>query len=216
MGNEDLRSLNKKIISLSENLPYFGIENLRILGADLNHLRIALSRLSKRGKIIRLKKGFYVSKEFVEKTKKENNFSAFLEFLASKIYSPSYLSLDYILYENNTLTEIPKNFTLITKNKTAIFSNKLGIFIYHKIKDNLFLGFETKKVRDFLVFKATKTKALFDFLYLRKKIILNKRTAEELRLNLENFNEKEKKELKKYVDLEGTKKMKEIYHFLFK
>jgi len=213
MRNKYIDPFSVKIISLVKELPYFKIENLKMLDTRENYLRIALSRLSKRKEIIRLKKGNYTAKNFVEKIKKENSFSSFLEFLATKIYSPSYLSLDYVLYENNILTEIPKNFTLITKNKTATFSNNLGIFIYHKIKDELFLGFDTQKIDNFLIYKSSPAKALFDFLYLRKKIVLNKEMLKELRLNLENF--KEKAEFKKYVDLEGSRKMKEIFSLLF-
>lgn len=216
MRNNNLNSLNRKIIFFTKQLPYFEIENLKMLGAKPNSLKTALFRLTKKGEIIRLKKGVYVSKGFIEKTKAESNFSVFLEFLASKIYPPSYLSLDYVLYENNILTEIPQNFTSITKNKTATITNQFGIFIYHKIKDKLFLGFGTKRSGDFLIFKATKAKALFDFLYLRKNIILNKNMAKELRLNLESFTTKEKKELKEYIDLEGSKKLREICYFLFK
>lgn len=213
MRNKNSQPLTKTIISLTESLPYFRIESLKILDAKPNSLKIALFRLLEKKEIVRLKKGFYTSRKFIEKTKTKNNFSLFLEFLATKIYSPSYLSLDYVLYENNILTEIPKNFTLITKNKPTIFSNELGIFIYHKIKDELFLGFETKKIDDFLIQKASLAKALFDFLYSRKRIILNKKAAKELRLNLENF--RGKKELKKYIDLDGSKKMREIYSYLF-
>ena len=209
-------SLVKKIVFYVEKLPYFGVENLKVLQIAPYYLKIALSRLETRGEIIRLKKGFYSSKTFIEKAKRDNKFSYFLEFLATKIYSPSYLSLEYILYEHNILTEIPQNFTLVTKNKTSTFSNSLGIFIYHKIKDILFSGFEIVRNGDFLIYKAEKSKALFDFLYLRKGIILNKEMAKELRLNLENFNRQDKKKMMEYIDLEGSKKMKEIYSFLFK
>jgi len=213
MRNEDLESTKGKIVSSVRGLPYFMVENLNLYGVDQNYLRVILSRLTRRKEIIRLKKGFYTTKSFVEKTEKENNFSSFLEFLSTKIYFPSYLSLDYVLYENNILTEIPKNFTLITKNKTITFSNDFGVFIYHKIKDELFLGFEIRKIDNFLIYKSSLAKALFDFLYLRKNIILSKQMLMELRLNLDNF--KEKTEFKKYVDMEGSKKMKEIFSLLF-
>ncbi len=206
----------KKIIFYVEKLPYFGVENLKVLEIPSYYLRIALSRLEKRGEIVRLKKGLYSSKKFIEKAKRGDKFSYFLEFLATKIYSPSYLSLEYILYENNILTEIPQNFTLVTKNKTSTFSNNLGIFIYHKIKDALFSGFEIVRNGDFLIYKAEKSKALFDFLYLRKRMILNKEMAKELRLNLDNFNHQDKKKIMRYVDSEGSKRMKEIYFFIFK
>jgi len=35
-------------------------------------------------------------------------YTAFIEFIATRIYAPSYLSLDYVLYENNVLTEVPE------------------------------------------------------------------------------------------------------------
>jgi len=215
-NKKEEENLSENIISLVTKLPYFGIDNLKILKLSPNYLRIILFRLAKREEIIRLKKGIYASKKMVERMEKENKFSSFLEFLAVKIYSPAYLSLEYVLYENNILTEMPKNFTLIAKNKTATFLNRFGVFIYHKLKDKLFLGFTIERANNLLIYKATKAKALFDFLYLRKREILNKEMARELRLNLGEFNSREKKELKSYVDLEGSKKMREIYSFLFR
>lgn len=198
-----------------ENLPYFAIENLQVIDVPPYQLRIALSRLKQRGSVIRLKKGVYTSKKFVEGTKGHGMETAFIEFIATKIYAPSYLSLDYVLYENNVLTEVPVSFTLITKNKTYTVHNNLGVFIYHKIKDKLFCGYQLVRKNGYVYYKADKVKALFDFLYLRKNRILNKEMAEELRLNLEVFNKSEMKRLKQYVDQESSWKMKEILGFLF-
>ena len=47
----------------------------------------------------------------------------FIEFSATKLYSPSYLSSGYVLYENNVLTEVPAGFTLMTRNKRYSISN---------------------------------------------------------------------------------------------
>jgi len=210
------KNLSKNIFSLITKLPFFKIENLKLVGISTHYLRTILTRYTKRGELIRLKKGVYTSKIFIEETKKEGNYSAFLEFLANEIYSPSYLSLDYILYQENILTEIPVNFTLITKNKTAFFSNVLGSFFYHKIKDELFCGFEIIRESDFIILKATRAKALFDFLYLRKNLLVNKKAIKELRLNLNNFSKSDIEEFKKYLEIEGSKKMKEVSNELFK
>jgi len=191
MRNRD-NSLTGKIIEEIESLPYFTIDNLKIIEAPPYQIRIALSRLEKRGIIIRLKKGFYTSKKFIEKTKTNGMYTSFMEF-----------------------TEIPVSFTLVTRNKTFTISNKLARFIYHKIKDGLFCGYRVEKRNGYLYYKADKVKALFDFLYLRKNMILNQEIAEELRLNLEVFKRSEIKRLKEYVDQEGSRKMKEIFHFLF-
>jgi predicted transcriptional regulator of viral defense system len=214
MGNIK-EPLTKEIMGKVERLPYFTIDNVKIIGAPLYQIRIVLSRLEKRGVIIRLKKGFYTSKKFIENTKMNGMYTPFMEFIATRLYSPSYLSLDYVLYENNLLTEVQVSFTLVTRNKTFSISNGLGRFIYRKIKDDLFCGYRVEKRNGYIYYKADKVKALFDFLYLRKKIILNREMAEELRLNLEAFKRSEIKRLKEYVDQEGSRKIKEIFHFLF-
>jgi len=214
MRNKD-NSLTKKILMLVQYLPYFTIENLRIIDVPAYQLRIALSRLQERGIILRLKKGIYTSLKFVEGTRGQGMDTAFIEFIATKIYTPSYLSLDYILYENNVLTEVPFSITLITKNKTYRVHNNLGQFIYHKIKDELFCGYQTVRENGFIYYKSDKVKALFDFLYLRKNRILNREMAKELRLNLEVFTNSERRKLKQYIEQEGSRKMKEIFSFLF-
>lgn len=206
---------SKKTISVAEKLPYFTIESLRSMEKDKNYLKIFLSRYSKKGGIIRLKRGLYVSKNFIDDAHTKGIFSSYLEFLANTIYPPSYLSLEYILYKHNILTEAPVNFTLITENKTAKFTNKVGNFFYHKIKEGLFLGFKILEKDGFFIYEATKAKALFDSLYLRKNLLVDKKAVEELRLNTENLNEKDKEEFEKYIGLENSKKMKGIFNWLF-
>lgn len=214
MRNRD-NSLAGKIIKKIESLPYFTIDNLKIIETPPYQIRIALSRLEKRGIIIRLKKGFYASKKFIENTKMNGMYTPFMEFIATRLYSPSYLSLDYVLYENNLLTEVPVSFTLVTRNKTFSVSNGLGRFIYRKIKDDLFCGYRVEKRNGYIYYKADKVKALFDFLYLRKKMILNREMAEELRLNLEVLDKSDIKRLKEYVVQEGSRRMEEIVKLLF-
>lgn len=207
--------LTSKVLSLAEKLPYFTVENFKLLDIDKDYLRVILSRLKKREAIIRLKKGLYASRFYLSSLKEKGSYSSFLEFLACFLHRPAYLSLDYMLYENNILTEAPVNFTLISKNKTAKFSNDLGNFIYHHIKKELFCGFEIKREHNFIISKATKAKALFDFLYFRKNIILGKDSFRELRLNLSEFSLQDKRELKKYINREGSNKMKEIFNLVF-
>lgn len=214
MRNED-KTLTGKILSYVERLPYFTFDNLKIFDVPAYHLRIALSRLENRNKVIRLKRGFYTSTRFVEKAKSNGTFTPLIEFISTKLYTPSYLSLEYVLYENNILTEVPVNFTLITRNKTYTATNNIGIFIYHKIKDNLFCGYRIEKSNGYSYFKADKSKALFDFLYLRKKIILNKEMVQEMRLNLDVFSKTEIRSLKYYIEMDGSKRMQKIFSLLF-
>jgi len=203
----------KRIIASVENLPYFTLDDLSSIEKNKNYLKILFSRYEKTGKLIRLKKGIYVTERYLLSNREMNKYH---EFLANLLYQPSYLSLDYILCRHNLLTELPKNFTSATKNKTAHFSNKLGNFFYHKIKNELFCGFDIIKEDVFNIMRATKAKALFDFLYFRKNLLTNENAIEELRLNLGEITEKDMEELKSYIKLEKSKKMNEIFIILYK
>jgi len=116
------------IIALVEKLPYFTLDDLLSIEKNKNYLKILFSRQEKSGKIIRLKKGIYVSERYLLSHLDYEKMDFYHEFLANVLYSPSYLSLDYILYKNNLLTEIPNNFTSITNNQTHSFSNRFGNF----------------------------------------------------------------------------------------
>lgn len=202
------------IISLVEKLPYFNFDDLVGIEKDRTYLKIIFSRYEKTGKLMRLKRGFYVTKEYIDDIQKKGAFSSYTEFLANILYQPSYLSLDYILYQNNLLTEVPNNFTSVTRNKTMSFSNNFGNFFYHKVKDKLFCGFEMVEENNYTVWRATKAKALFDYLYLRRNILTNKKAVKELRLNSDNLTKSDIKELRKYLKIEGSKKMEEIFNSL--
>lgn len=205
---------SKRVMELAEKLPYFTIENFPVAGIGPHYLKILLSRQVKVGRVMRLKRGFYVSQHYIDEAKMSGKISPLLEFLSCAMYQPAYLSGEYVLYEYNMLTDIPQNFTLITLNKTARFSNALGNFIYHSISERLFKGFKSTRDGSLIISKATKAKAFFDFLYLRKNIIGSKKEFDELRLNLESMTARDKKELKTYIALEGSAKMKYIYSLL--
>jgi predicted transcriptional regulator of viral defense system len=205
---------NRDIFILTDNLPYFSIDNFFTLQDNKNSLKMFLSRYEETKKVTRIKKGIYVNKKYLDYLEKRNKLSIYTEFITNFLYQPSYLSLEYVLYENNLLTELPTNFTSVTTKKTSIFSNHFGTFIYHKIKDSLFCGFTLKKTDSFTIYKASKSKALFDYLYLRKNLLSDRNSVEELRLNLNNLNKKDIKELKKYVNLESSVKMSLIFSLI--
>lgn len=212
MRNEDIRS--KRILQLAETLPSFSAANLAPLGEKRLYLNIILSRFVKRGVLLRLRKNLYVAKSYLDRAERKGIFSDYVEFIANKLYSPSYLTLEYVLHENNLLTELPRNMTSVGMRKTDHFSNELGNFIYHAIKDDLFCGFKVIKKGNFSILKATKAKALFDFLYFRKRLLVDRKAIEALRLNLDEFNKGDFKELEGYVAKEGSVKMKEIINWL--
>ncbi|MFA5715064.1 MAG: type IV toxin-antitoxin system AbiEi family antitoxin domain-containing protein [Candidatus Paceibacterota bacterium] len=211
MRNDDLNS--KKIIDLISSLPYFKTTDL-LSFKNKDYPKIIVSRYSKKGEIIRLKKGLYISKKYLDVLRREGKLSTYSEFIANILCKPSYLSLEYVLAEHNIITEFTKNFTSVSSIKKTNFSNSLGKFFYHKIKNDLFSGFNVINKDGFIVLKATKAKALFDFLYFRKNLLINRESVRELRINTEDLLPKEWKELDKYIAQEGSKKMREIFNNL--
>ena len=201
----------KKILGLTAALPFFYLDDLTPLGEDKPYMKIILSRLAKRGEMLRLKKSMYVSKPYIDAAEKSGLFPDYVEWLANALYPSSYLSLDYILYEHNLLTEAPKNITSCSRSKTARFSNRFGNYFYHQIQERLFLGFKILKMGNFTILKATRAKGLFDFLYLRKNLLINRESIEALRLNLGHLTPEDWRELEKYIEKEGSEKMKMIY-----
>jgi len=214
--NETRKNKSTEIGEAIENLPYFAIADLMPMEKDKNYLKVLFYRFSKQGKIKSLKRGIYVSGKFLENINRKNFINEYSEFIGNVIYKPSYLSLEYVLEKYGVLSESVSSFTLVSEKKTNKFSNHLGIFKYYNIQEELFRGFKIKKKGDFLIAEATLAKALFDFLYFRKNILFSGSQIDELRLNLDSFRKKDFKELKKYVNLEKSKKMKEIFDHLIK
>lgn len=204
------------IYELVKRLPYFSFDDLAGVETNRTYLKILFSRYEKAGRVVRLKKGLYVAKDYLDNLEKKGRLSAYLEMISNTLYEPCYLSLDYILYKHNMLTEVPVNFTLVSSRKTKTLANVLGRFYYHKIKKELFCGFSAvRKDGDFMILEATKAKALFDFLYFKKDFFSGKESVEELRLNLENFTGRDKAELAAYAKIEKSKKIKKIINLLF-
>lgn len=197
------------------DLPFFSVNDLASLDIDKKYIKILMYRFVKTGEILRFKKGIYVSKKYLDKVGRENKMDSYMELVAVSLYEPSYLSMEYVLSEYGILTESVRTFTLASVNKTKKFVNDIGLFNYKRIKNNLFFGFKIVKKDGFLISKATVAKALFDFLYFRKKTIFNKDIFSALRLNLENLKKEDLRELKKYAEIEGSKKMNEIIKYIW-
>lgn len=123
---------------------------------------LQLTRWVKSGKLLRLKRGVYT----LPIDRRRARFS--LPWLANTLYSPSYLSLEFVLSYHDLIPERVQAFTSVTRLKTATFQNPLGRFIYRHVKPALFFGFE--EITDehgTRVLMATPEKALLDLLYLR-------------------------------------------------
>lgn len=207
MKSTDLAKLNK--------LYFFTKEALKQIEPGEQRLNFNLKYWLKKGKIISLKKGLYVLKSRWEK---EENKQDYLEYLANKIYEPSYVSGEYVMNKYSLLTEAVYGITNITTKPTKSFINELGVFSYYSVTPRLWVSWEIKKFYSAPVLIAKKSKAIFDFLYLRflKETPINKKIIKQLRINWENVSLKEFEEILKYARLSRSKRIKSVLDLIKK
>jgi len=205
----------KKIILLKfKKEPFFTKEALKSYSDNTSgSFSYNIGRWLKTGDVIALKKGIYTTKEAFEEYSK---YEGYREFIASVIRKPSYISLETVLNKYDMLTEISPITTSITNKVGRIYKNGIGIFRYRNIKEGLFCGFETKLFADkYTYYEATKSKALFDFLYYRLKLLpidlANFDVLEEFRINTDSMKRKDWKKFNEYVRTLDDKRMYNIY-----
>lgn len=131
------------------------LNHLELLtGMNRHALRVNLSRLTTRRILRRICRGYYA-----------NPFSApDLEEISSRIYAPSYVSLESALHRHGVLAQAPQVLTCATTRLPKTARTSFGTILYHQIKKACFFGFAPEG--QWLL--AEPEKALADFLYLNR------------------------------------------------
>lgn len=148
-----------------EELPYFETKELRLIFGDkfttstLTNLKNWLHK----GHLIMLRRGLYAVAEVAHKT----DAMAF----ATKIYQPSYVSMEMALSFYGIIPEAVFTVTSVTTRKTKEFKTPQGNFSYQKIKKEAFGGYDTIQNKKFSFNLAVPEKAMIDFFYLNRNIL---------------------------------------------
>jgi len=144
------------------------IENL-FLKEKLKTLKNGLTRWVDAGQILKLRRNLY---EFVEPGLKSNIPDV---YIANKLYSPSYVSLETALSLYGLIPGIAAQVTSITTRPTREFKNRYGCFFYRSCQERAFIGYKLMRYEGFKIFIADREKALVDFIYfaVRRKDSLN-------------------------------------------
>jgi len=187
------QELYKKLIK--ERYYVFSFEDLRVFYPDENpsSLRQYLSRWRKNGWIGSLRKGLY------ELTFPEDRTIPDF-FMANKMYSPSYISLETALSYYSILPEVSMAVLSVTPKATRRFKNIHGLFIYRTIRPEAFCGYGIEKHNGFDVLIAEAEKALMDYLYF-KTLRGGKFDREAERLDKKRLDHLNKKKLGQYARL---------------
>jgi predicted transcriptional regulator of viral defense system len=149
-----LKKNNLYIFSLQDIENLFPEENLKTLKNNL-------TRWIKKGRLARIKRGLY---EFIDPGRQPVIPDL---YIANKIYSPSYISLETALSIYSVIPDIAVQVTSLTTAQTRTFKNKYGTFFYRTCGKNAFTGYRIMNYEGFKVFIADKEKALVDFIYYR-------------------------------------------------
>ncbi|MCX5750656.1 MAG: hypothetical protein NT099_03160 [Candidatus Saganbacteria bacterium] len=207
--------MKRKLLQINQQAPIVSKENFRILFPEIKDSSYDqnIKNWIKRGDLIPVKRGLYVFLSFWEKAQNKDEY---LYYLASQVYQPSYVSLETVLAKHGILSEAVFGISSVSLKTTRAFRSKIAVFSYSKIKESLFTGFEQRSFFADPYFIATKAKALFDYLYLRKSKIIsvNKKSLEELRLNLDDFDKASWAETEKYLAIADDQKLFRIFKLL--
>lgn len=175
----------KKLAEKIKNIPkpYFSFfDLLKISDIRENSLKVALSRLVKKGELVRIMKGWYAA----------DPARVDWEVVACRLYAPSYLSYEWVLARAGVLSQQPAAITLATVRRGKIIESDYAGFHYHRLKKDYYWGYDRRGA----VLAADKEKALLDLAYLARKGYASF-DAEEM--NLKNIDRKRLAEyLKKF------------------
>ncbi len=146
------------------------------------------TRWTKKGYLIRLRRGFFAFSEY-------KNKPDYALYFANRIYRPSYISLHTALSFYGMIPESVIQVTSVTTLKTASFINDFGEYSYKNVKENLLFGYELKPMADNRTIQfAAPEKALLDLLYLYP-FYDREQELEELRLDEDYLHDDLNKDL---------------------
>jgi len=183
----------------------FSLTDISMFYPDFDRRR--LSEWIEKGYIVKIRREWYCFSDY-----EKSEFFSF--FVANKIYSPSYISLESAMSYHGIIPEAVYSISSVTTNKTKTFDTPLGCMLYKTIRPGLFFGYRLIYDKSRPVKIAGPEKAILDFFYLNSQYKTEDDFAE-IRLSLENVSlSKLRQLLKRYESptLEiRIKKMLEVH-----
>ena len=187
---QTLRAKNYSVFSFEDILAFFPHENR-------TNLKRMIHRWAEKNWIVPLKRGLY------ELIYPEDLAIPDL-FVANKLYSPSYVSLETALSYYSLIPEVSMAVISLTTKPTRRFKNKHGLFLYRTVKSACFTGYYIEKQRGFPFLIAEPEKALADYIYFKSFRRKNFSFHNE-RLDRKAIQALDKSKVKHYAGLYGIK-----------
>ena len=100
-----------------------------------------LTRWIRKGLLVRLRQEYFAFPEYLRRPD-------FAQYIANRIYRPSYISLHTALSFYGLIPEAVVQITSVSTLKTATFRNPFGEYSYKSIKSGLMFGYEPRPIAD--------------------------------------------------------------------
>ena len=169
----------------------FRMQDLSSVFTNCVNLATKAKRLEQDGKIIRLKKGLYVTSPRISRME----LSPFL--LANHIYGPSYVSMQTALRYYGLIPEAVYSAQSMTTGVARDYENTVGTFNYIHVPTRYYnIGVTMNESAGVTFMIATPEKALCDLLY-KKEPVYSIKQLKELLFNDLRIDENEFKKLNK-------------------
>lgn len=153
---------------IEKNMSMFSpLEFRRIFDVTKSAAGFFINYHLKSGLFLKLKNGLYALKSHPPSE---------LE-IANRVYSPSYVSLEYAFMYYGIIPETVYDITSVTSRSTREFVVNNMSYTYRKIKKNAFSGYLGKSINGNIVLIAEPEKAFVDYLYfvdLGKKAVYDR------------------------------------------
>ena len=141
--------------------PVFSVEEARRVAWKTSPavFQLQLHHWTKNGELARIRRGIYGFPDLI-KDKTE---------VARALYGPAYISLEYALnIYYDLIPDVAFGITLVTTRVTRKFSTPYGAFYYHKIRPDLFWGYDPATLQ------GEREKVLIDYLYFKRGRLIPK------------------------------------------
>jgi predicted transcriptional regulator of viral defense system len=148
---------------------YIETQNLMPLLSDYTNPSDFISRMVKRGELIRLKNGFFVIAEKIEKSPVP------YEQIANLLYGPSYLSFEWALSYYGMIPEGVYVVTSAAATRSKNYLTPIGVFEYTFLGHSRYaVGIDQKENSSGKFLIATPEKALADIVHKKSKNLTSK------------------------------------------
>ncbi len=152
-----------KILQFAETA-YIESQNLMPILSEYSNPVDFISRLVKRGELIRLKKGFYIIAEKIEKSPVP------YEQIANLLYGPSYISFEWALSYYGMIPEGVYVVTSAVATRSKIYTTPLGTFEYAYLGHSRYaIGIDQQENSSGKFLIATPEKALADLVHKKSR-----------------------------------------------